>query len=156
MPDDPTRQFDFWIGRWSVHDADGSLAGHNHIQVILGGAALRESWTGASGHAGTSLSAWDPQQQVWRQSWVDANGFWLLLRGELREGAMVLEGERSSPDDPGQTARHRIAWSVVEGTATRVRQLWEVSEDGGASWTVLFDGRYAPQVAPDVNPDPGP
>jgi len=23
-----------------------------------------------------------------------------------------------------------------------VRQLWELSNDAGATWTVLFDGRY--------------
>jgi len=30
-------------------------------------------------------------------------------------------------------------WSAGDGS---VRQLWELSNDAGATWTVLFDGRY--------------
>jgi hypothetical protein len=29
-----------------------------------------------------------------------------------------------------------------------VRQLWESSSDGGRTWTVAFDGIYAPHGAP--------
>jgi hypothetical protein len=134
------RAFDFWIGEWEVRDADGTVAGHNRIEAILGGAALRESWTGVSGHVGTSLNAWDPDRGVWRQAWVDVNGFWLLLEGELRDGAMVLEGDRPKRGDPTRTVRHRIVWSVVDGDPDRVRQHWEFSEDGGVTWATLFDG----------------
>jgi hypothetical protein len=136
------RQFDFWIGNWVVHGPDGSAAGRNRIESILGGAALRESWQGESGHAGTSLSGWDPDAGVWRQAWVDANGSWLLLEGGLAGDAMVLEGERPLESDKTKVARHRVSWSIVEGDPSRLRQHWEVSEDGGASWGTVFDGRY--------------
>jgi hypothetical protein len=136
------RQFDFWIGDWVVREPDGNLAGHNHIEPILGGAALRESWQGESGLLGTSLNAWDPVRRLWRQAWTDANGFWLLLEGGLRDDAMVLEGERPSQADPSRTVRHRVTWRLVDGDPDHVRQHWEGSEDGGATWQTLFDGRY--------------
>src|SRR5688500_5836889 len=139
----PARQFDFWIGRWSVADADGTAAGRNHIEPILDGAALRESWQGADGHRGTSLNAWDPDAGLWRQSWIDVNGFWLLLEGGLRDGAMVMEGTGLKRSEPATTARHRISWSRMGGDPDRLRQHWEVSEDGGATWTTLFDGHYS-------------
>jgi len=34
----------------------------------------------------------------------------------------------------------RITWEPLPGGD--VRQLWEQSSDGGATWTVAFDGRY--------------
>ncbi len=140
-----TRQFDFWIGNWTVHEPDGSLAGHNRIEPILGGAALRESWQGESGHAGTSLNAWDPVRDVWRQAWTDVNGFWLWLEGGFRGEAMILEGERPSQADPSRSVRHRISWGLIDGDPDHLRQHWEASEDGGATWQTLFDGRYTRQ-----------
>jgi hypothetical protein len=139
------RQFDFWIGDWVVREPDGTLAGHNRIESILGAAALRESWRGESGHAGTSLNAWDPVRGVWRQAWTDVNGFWLWLEGGLQGGAMILEGERPSQADPSQSVRHRISWSLIDGDPDHLRQHWEVSEDDAATWQTLFDGRYTRQ-----------
>jgi hypothetical protein len=140
-----SRQFDFWIGEWVVREPDGTLAGHNRIEPILDGAALRESWMGESGHTGTSLNAWDPDRRVWRQAWTDVNGFWLWLEGGRQGQAMVLEGERPSQADPSQFTRHRISWSFTDGDPDRLRQHWEVSEDGGETWQTLFDGRYERQ-----------
>jgi hypothetical protein len=137
------RQFDFWIGEWDVRDPDGVLAGRNRIEAILGGAAIRETWQGESGHAGTSLNAWDPDRRVWRQAWIDVNDFWLWLEGGLVDGAMVMEGERPKRDDPGRIVRHRISWSRIDGDPDRLRQLWEASQDGGTSWQTLFDGHYS-------------
>ena len=42
------RQFDFWVGDWSV-TVGGQPAGDNRIEKILGGCALLENWTGAGG-----------------------------------------------------------------------------------------------------------
>jgi hypothetical protein len=36
---------------------------------------------------------------------------------------------------------HRITWTPV--AAGQVRQLWEASRDGGGTWSVVFDGKYA-------------
>jgi hypothetical protein len=53
---------------------------------------------------------------------------------------MVLEGERPSADGPGARILHRIRWEPRSDGS--VRQLWEISEDEGATWGVAFDGRY--------------
>ena len=87
------RQFDFWLGDWDVTKPDGKAAGHNRITVILGGCALREEWTGASGTHGTSLNMFDAGARKWRQTWVDDGGTVLLLTGEFKGGKMVLEGD---------------------------------------------------------------
>jgi hypothetical protein len=140
MADDPHRQFDFWLGEWEVHDADGGFAGRNRIEPLFGGRAIAEHWEGASGLRGVSHSVYVERRGQWHQTWVDSSGALLLLDGGLRDDAMVLEG--TTPADGGGELRHRISWAVTENP-DRVRQHWEVSRDAGATWETAFDGRYA-------------
>lgn len=132
------RQFDFWIGQWSVTNAAGKPAGRNRIEPILGGCALRETWTGAGGSNGTSYNAWDAQRRRWHQTWMDDDGLVLRLEGGLENGRMVLTGE--TRDSSGAAVLNRITWQETGPGA--VRQLWEVSPDGGRTWRAVFDGRY--------------
>jgi len=133
------RQFDFWIGEWSV-TADGQVAGANSIRSVHGGCALEENWqgAGAGGISGSSFNIYDRASARWHQTWVDASGTLLQLDGGLVDGSMVLSGSR--PAQNGATALHRISWTPNEDGS--VRQLWETSLDGGGSWSSLFDGLY--------------
>jgi hypothetical protein len=132
------RQFDFWIGEWEVATPKGAPAGRNRIEPILGGCALRESWTGAKGGSGNSYNAYDRQSRRWHQTWVDDDGLVLLLDGVFADGKMVLSGE--TRDSSGAPVLNRITWQQTAPGA--VRQLWETSRDGGRTWSVAFDGRY--------------
>ncbi|MEO6057059.1 MAG: hypothetical protein ABIQ49_09490 [Gemmatimonadales bacterium] len=132
------RQFDFWIGEWEVTLPDGSPAGANRIERILDGCALKESWTGAGGGHGTSYNTYDAGRHRWHQTWVDDQGNLFVLEGTIADGRMTLEGE--TVDTSGRGQRHRIAWQQT--APGRVRQLWEMSSDGGTTWSTTFDGRY--------------
>ena len=132
------RQFDFWVGDWDVTNPAGKAVGRNRIEPILDGCALRETWTGAGGSNGTSYSAWDGQRRRWHQTWVDNGGLVLRLEGGLAGGRIVLSGE--TLDSSGTPVLNRITWQKTGPGA--VRQLWEVSSDGGKTWPVAFDGRY--------------
>ncbi len=134
-----SRQFDFWLGGWEVSDAtSGRFVGSNNISAILDGCVLQESWRGRSGSAGTSLNFFDTDRQRWRQFWVWREGTTLELEGEFRNGRMVLAGDSVGPE--GKALKNRITWFANDdGT---VRQTWEISSDGGASWRVEFDGIY--------------
>jgi len=135
------RAFDFWIGEWDVHrSADGGLAGTNRIEAILGGCVLHESYETPQGYAGESFSIFDGSRGVWHQSWVDNGGLLLQIEGGIRNGAMVLEGTTTGAD--GTETRNRITWTVLDADGDRVRQLWETSTDGGATWSAAFDGEY--------------
>ncbi len=132
------RQFDFWVGEWSVTQA-GKVAGTNRIERILDGCALLESWTGASGYRGNSLNFYDPGRQRWHQTWIGTDGQGLALDGEFVGGKMVLAGTRH--DSATQKTIHdRITWAPnPDGT---LRQVWETSEDG-KTWSIIFDGHYS-------------
>ena len=133
MSADP-HAFDFWLGEWDVLDPDGNHVGRSSISAPYDTGALAEHWRGDSGVEGHSLNSWDPERGCWHQTWIDSTGGVLLLDGGVRDGAMVLTGVTAD-------AQQRITWSVEHGG---VRQLWETSTDGGASWAVAFDGRYRP------------
>jgi hypothetical protein len=138
------RDFDFWLGSWEVFSAGGELIGTSRITPLYDGRVIAESWTGESGVLGTSLNAWDDERGVWHQTWMDSTGSVLLLDGALSDGRMVLEGVTGTGSDgsnPGQ--RQRITWTP-SADRREVRQLWEMSDDGGGSWSVAFDGRYRP------------
>jgi hypothetical protein len=132
------RQFDFWIGQWRVTE-NGKLAGHNHIERVLGGCALIENWSGAKGGSGKSLNFFDRDDGLWHQTWIDGSGGALFLAGKFEDGAMRMEGERPGAD--GQPpVRHRITWTpLADGS---VRQLWESTPAGKLEWSRQFDGLY--------------
>gem|GEM_PF-189213 len=133
------RQFDFWIGEWAVTNADGSAAGVNVIEKVLGGCALHESWTSATGgFSGNSYNIYSRAKGKWHQTWVDTTGNLLEIEGGIVDGKMVLEGPGRAPD--GKPIVNRITWTPnADGS---VRQHWQVSSDGGATWTDAFDGLY--------------
>ncbi len=137
--------FDFWIGDWEV-TAKGKVAGYNRIEPILGGRVLQENYTTPGAYAGHSFNLYNAPAKRWEQYWVDVTGLSLHLTGGLNEtGAMVLQGDRVQPD--GSTVTDRITWTPnADGT---VRQHWEVSEDGGATWSTAFDGLYSPRESAD-------
>lgn len=130
------RQFDFWIGEWTVTVPGGKEAGVNRITREYDGCVLHERYTTARGYTGESLNTWDAARKVWHQTWVDNAGTLLLLDGRFTGKAMVLEGAGL---DEGQAVKHRITWTPhADGT---VRQLWETAGPDGA-WKTTFDGLY--------------
>lgn len=132
------RQFDFWIGEWDVFNPAGQKVGQNTIRSAMNGCVLHESYDSPPAYHGESFNIWDARRGVWHQSWVDVGGLLLTVEGGLENGAMVLQGESSRPD--GSPILNRITWTPNEdGT---VRQHWQVSSDGGTTWTTSFDGLY--------------
>lgn len=139
------RGFDFWIGTWNVFDSTGAQVGTNVIESQLDGCVIHESWLGADGGHGRSLSVYDPARRQWIQRWVSARGPLLRLAGDRRGGEMVLSGIRRTPKG---TVEDRISWWPV---GADVRQRWELIRSDSASPILLFDGLYTRAGAPVEN-----
>ncbi len=139
------RQFDFWLGDWTVTNSKGQFAGENHVTVIQGGCGIQENWTGADGGSGTSFNGYFDGDRKWHQTWLDSRGGRLDLTGGIVSGKMILRGEVPVRGEPGHRVLHQITWE--RHPDGRVRQLWQSSPDGGSSWTVVFDGTYAKKSA---------
>ncbi len=137
------RAFDFWLGEWQVHGANGKLAGTNLITSAHAGCVLRESYRTPGNYSGESINIYDASRKLWHQTWADSSGLLLTLEGGLQDGKMVLEGR--VPGTGGSTVKHRITWTPnADGS---VRQHWE-STDSNGKWTTAFDGKYTRKTSP--------
>ncbi len=133
------QQFNFWVGDWVVY-SKGIMVGFNKINKIEGGCIIRENWKAVgSSYSGTSYNFYDKPAQKWKQVWIDNQGSVLELAGEFKDNQMILVGKEIK-DVMGKLIQNRVTWTKNDdGT---VRQLWEVSEDSGISFTEIFDGLY--------------
>lgn len=132
------RQFDFWVGEWDVFNPAGQKAGTNSVQSVEQGCVILENWTGSLGGSGKSMNFYDPGTKRWRQVWVDSRGGVSEFSGEFKDGAMRFSGQTRRPD--GTIVERRLTFFHVG--PDEVRQLSELSEDGGASWKVGYDFTY--------------
>jgi hypothetical protein len=131
--------FDFWVGDWVVKSPRGAVAGTNRIEKAHRGCALIEHWTAAGGGSGTSVNYVDAARRTWVQHWVDAGGGAIDLEGNLQGAAMHLTGRYVRAD--GRESQLRGSWTPLPDG--RVHQRFEESTDGGATWTLWFDGYYS-------------
>jgi hypothetical protein len=127
--------FDFWLGRWEVAWDDGAR-GTNEITKVLGDRVVLERFDGRPGTelAGMSVSVYDADDELWRQTWVDSQGGYLQFEGNARDGGMELRGEhRGEP--------RRMVWRDIEDRS--LTWLWQRSADGGSSWETLWELAYS-------------
>ena len=136
-------QFDFWIGDWDVFDPAGKQVGTNRIERLYA-CGVHENWEGGK-LKGQSFNRWVPGRRVWHQTWADSAGGLLLLEGSFRDGAMILS-DATVPGRKDTAAVNEIQWTPSPDGS--VRQLWRVTPDGGATWKVVFDGRYVRSARP--------
>lgn len=143
--DDPAFQaFNFWVGDWDVHIADGTLVGTNTISREQHGCVLLENWMNVAGVGGMSINYVDKISGEWVQIWNASGGSQINIRGGMTEEGMLLEGTIHYVGN-GTTAPFRGLWTPLEDG--RVRQYFEQSNDEGESWTPWFEGFYTRQDA---------
>ena len=136
-------EFDFWLGEWAVRTRDGSYAGANVITREERGCVIVERWSGASGGTGMSINYLDHATGEWVQIWNAATGTQIAIRGGLSDDGMLLTGKIHYVSN-GVTADFRGLWTPLEDG--RVRQFFEQSTDGGATWQPWFEGFYSRKV----------
>jgi len=136
--DERHQAFDFWIGEWTVTQ-NGQFAGNSNVQPILGHCTIFEQWESAAGSFGKSFNYYDPGLDHWRQIWISDSGTFIEFTGEARDGGIFYTAETINPAD-GSVTHHKFEFTVIGEDG--VRQYWETSTDGGASWQSIWDGRY--------------
>ena len=135
MQTQPENQFDFWLGDWEVTwGEDGQ--GTNRIERILDGKIIQENFT-APDFTGISVSSYDPERQLWCQTWVDSNGLYLDFTGGFQDGKMILARDAILR---GEACKQRMVWYDIQ--ADQFNWNWERSDNGGQTWRVLWQIRY--------------
>ena len=133
-----TRQFDFWVGDWSVQ-AGGAEIGTNRIEHTIDKCALMENWETPGGPNGKSLNYWDPQLRRWKQIFIFDTGGVSDYTGEWTSGEMRFLSAPSRTAS-GSTVNYRMVFTPM--ARDTVRQRIEVSSDSGQTWRPGFDALY--------------
>src|SRR5260370_11027933 len=84
------RQFDFWLGEWSVTTTQGGIpAGGSKIELILEDCVVQENWKSQNGpYSGKSYNIYNQAQKRWEQYWVDNVGGNIFFYGVLKDGVI--------------------------------------------------------------------
>ena len=133
------RQFDFWLGEWDLSWGDGATA-TSSIYLDFDGHVIVESFDGRPSLElqGTSLSTYDFDRRLWRQTWVDNQGSHYEFAGAFRAGEMEL---RTETEVCGRPTLLRMRWFNIREDA--LDWAWERSDDGGQHWTPLWEVAYS-------------
>ncbi len=139
------RQFDFWVGEWTVtQTGKPNTVANSLIEKLYGDCVVRENWMPLTGTAGGSLNNYVDGR--WRQTWVDASNSRVDFVGGLVGGKMVLVGDWKGVNGPGKDAIIRMSYSKNDDGS--VRQHGEQSTDHGLTWSTNFDFTYHPKPKP--------
>lgn len=130
-------QLVFWIGDWDTFETDtpgGPSVARARVDPIAQGCAIHELYEQVDGLIGDSILSYDPVRKQWQQTWVTNRGSIMVLWGNFKDGALVLEGEAHLRD--GTSVMQRITWKAQD---KGVRESAVLSKDSGKTWTPAFD-----------------
>lgn len=141
---DPSYDFDFWIGAWSVQNRhlqpDGSWVDGTktraRISPVLDGAALLEQWAGPFNGTfmnGFSLRSYAPEDGKWTilLFWTtDGNASFGTMSGTFRHGRGLFESRWTDAAGASQALRYTFS----DALAQTVRWDSARSSDGGVNW----------------------
>lgn len=140
-------QFDFWVGEWELtwQNADGTEGkGINVIKKILDGCVIEENFISSdSGNfTGRSYSVYNPNKQIWLQTWVDNTGAYLDLMGGMNDDKMILS--RTAVDSKGEKVEMRMVFYDI--STNGFYWNWESSRDNGNTWSIAWKIKYTRKV----------
>jgi tetratricopeptide (TPR) repeat protein len=135
------RQFDFWIGEWSVVTAKGEMpAGDSRIELTLGDCVIVENWAGKNSlYAGKSYNVYNVAEKRWEQFWVDNSAGMIHFYGGLKDGVMDFYTRDQTQPDGTSNQRHLRFFPLAPD---KVRQFSQASADHGKTWTDEYDFIY--------------
>ncbi len=135
-------QFDFWIGEWDLTWPDGAGIsagkGRNTITSELGGCVVEENFAAPElPFHGRSLSVYDANAGVWKQTWVDDSGGYLDFTGGMEGDRMILGRDAVVG---GKNVKQRMVFFNIKDSS--FDWDWEVSTDGGETWLTRWQIHY--------------
>lgn len=132
----PEKQFDFWLGEWDATWAEDGK-GTNRIELAFDGKVVQENFT-APDLIGMSVSCYDVERGLWCQTWVDNSGSYLDFTGRFEDEKMILVRDAIVK---GEKCKQRMVWYNIE--PHQFDWNWERSDDGGKTWQVRWQIKYA-------------
>ncbi len=146
--DPKARDFDFWVGEWDLTwpgeqtgGEEGSQGrGVNRVSKKFGDCVIEENFSTSDGRFfGHSVSVYDSNAGIWRQTWVDSSGSYLSFTGEFDGEKLTLRTEPVERED-GEVAVNRMVFSEISDSS--LKWDWQGSKDGGSTWVDLWNISY--------------
>ena len=140
---DPSSQFDFWVGTWTMETETRSdprkdewqkSKSTNKIEKVMDGKVIQENFSG-DGLTGKSWSVYDAKNGVWRQTWVDNQSSYISLVGKFENGQMVLN---KLPNAEGERPYRMIFKDIKKDS---FEWIWEIQMKDG-KWAPMFICHY--------------
>lgn len=132
IDDERHRQFDFWVGEWDIGGGNTS-----RIESILDGCVILEQYLVNLGIRGRSINTYDPDTDLWHQTWVASSPFGSIRMAGERAGNMLhMSGAR--PSVFGPTFLDEYEWTHV--SADEVIQAWtfDYGQFGAGSGSLTY------------------
>jgi len=108
----------------------------------MDGCTVHEHFSDQEGNfKGESWSVYNPQKELWQQTWVDNEGGYIVLTGGIKSNEMILttDEQRTSTG----TSMARMVFFNIQQNSFDWR--WEKSTDGGKTWTLNWLIHYKRQ-----------
>ena len=146
-----TSQFDFWLGEWDLTwpaEQTGGRTGEtafgtNRIGRLFGRCAVEENFaTEDASFLGRSLSVYDSGSGMWRQTWVDNTGTYLLVSGSY--DGEVMELRTAVVERDGESIMQRMVFSEMKENS--LHWEWQGSRDAGNHWNDLWTISYSRRI----------
>jgi len=128
-------QFDFWIGEWNLTWND-SLHGTNKIEKMFGNCTIHENFVDPKiNYLGQSWSVYNVNYKIWQQTWVDNQGGYIHLTGNMLGDSMILSTqERKVPANISPTGKMTNRMVFYNIKSASFDWSWEASTDGAQTW----------------------
>ena len=123
------KQFDFWLGKWSIVQEGAPGVSTDTIKRIGDGVGLTEKYRDPSGGIGASVTMFNIETGTWTQTWSQGGGPVLQVTGGLEGDRMVL---KRTVTEGGVTRIERLVFENIK--ARTLDQIFETSTDGGQTW----------------------
>lgn len=106
----------------------------NSIRKSYGGKVIEENFA-TEGFSGHSVSVFDATKKIWKQTWVDDSGAYLLFEGGMVGKEFILKQTNTQPG---------VAMRMVfkEITESSFDWSWEASKDGEKTWKPMWVVAY--------------
>lgn len=143
---EPESYYDFWLGGWEVtwQEAGGGTGrGTNFIEKTLDGKVIQENFRvnegQMSGFKGTSISVFNPTNQVWKQAWADNQGGYFDFTGKIDGTNRIFQTEPREIGKDTLLTQRMVFYDITEDS---LKWDWESSTDGGKTWDLNWRITY--------------
>lgn len=134
------RQFDYWLGNWSIGAPGSSGNAHSTVSLSLDKCLVVENWDGGRGHSGQNMVGYSADDKTWYGMFADNEGrVHVFTSGKVSSGSAEFEGTSRGPN--GESVLNRV--KITRLNPNKVEQTWEKSSDNGATWNLVFRGEYS-------------